>query len=57
MMSLPTLSFQNTGTVPAMNITVIDSIPAGTVFIPDSVTINGFLKQEQIHHQEFHLEL
>ncbi|MGR5913553.1 DUF11 domain-containing protein [Bacillus pacificus] len=36
-----TLSFQNTGTVPATNITVIDSIPAGTVFIPDSVTING----------------
>ncbi|PGT61686.1 hypothetical protein COD86_02090 [Bacillus cereus] len=36
-----TLSFQNTGTVPATNITVIDSIPAGTVFVPDSVTING----------------
>ncbi|HDR8024346.1 TPA: DUF11 domain-containing protein, partial [Bacillus cereus] len=36
-----TLSFQNTGTVPATNITVMDSIPAGTTFVPDSVTING----------------
>lgn len=36
-----TLSFQNNGTVPATNVTVIDSIPPGTVFVPDSVTING----------------
>ncbi len=36
-----TLSFQNTGTVPATDVTVIDSIPPGTVFVPDSVTING----------------
>ncbi|MGN4558376.1 DUF7507 domain-containing protein [Bacillus cereus group sp. MYBK5-2] len=36
-----TLSFQNVGTVPATNITITDSIPAGTTFIPNSVTING----------------
>ncbi|MED2183241.1 hypothetical protein [Bacillus wiedmannii] len=36
-----TLSFQNNGTVPATDVTVIDSIPPGTVFVPDSVTING----------------
>ncbi|EEM70639.1 hypothetical protein bthur0009_33920 [Bacillus thuringiensis serovar andalousiensis BGSC 4AW1] len=36
-----TLSFQNVGTVPATNVTITDSIPAGTTFIPDSVTING----------------
>ncbi|EEM46784.1 hypothetical protein bthur0005_33210 [Bacillus thuringiensis serovar pakistani str. T13001] len=35
-----TLSFQNVGTVPATNVTITDSIPAGTTFIPDSVTIN-----------------
>lgn len=36
-----TLSFQNVGTVSATNVTITDSIPAGTTFIPDSVTING----------------
>ncbi len=36
-----TISLQNTGTVPATNVLVTDPIPAGTTFIPNSVTING----------------
>ena len=35
-----TISLQNTGTVPATNVLVTDPIPAGTTFIPNSVTIN-----------------
>lgn len=35
---------KNTGNVDAINITFTDSIPAGTTFVPDSVTINGVLQ-------------
>ncbi|WP_144529721.1 DUF11 domain-containing protein, partial [Bacillus mobilis] len=35
---------KNTGSVDAINITFTDSIPAGTTFVPDSVTINGVLQ-------------
>ncbi|PFI22784.1 DUF7507 domain-containing protein [Bacillus cereus] len=35
---------KNTGNVDAINIIFIDSIPAGTTFVPDSVTINGVLQ-------------
>ncbi|MCC2454580.1 DUF11 domain-containing protein [Bacillus cereus] len=36
-----TLSFQNTGNVPATNVVITDPIPDGTTFIPNSVTVNG----------------
>ncbi|TKI94099.1 DUF11 domain-containing protein, partial [Bacillus wiedmannii] len=36
-----TISLQNTGTIPANNIVVTDTIPVGTSFIQDSVTINN----------------
>ncbi|XBB51787.1 hypothetical protein WMZ06_17865, partial [Bacillus sp. SW7] len=36
-----TIPLQNIGTVPATNVLVTDPIPAGTTFIPNSVTING----------------
>ncbi|MED0996910.1 cell surface protein [Bacillus mobilis] len=35
---------KNTGNVDAINIIFTDSIPAGTTFVPDSVTINGVLQ-------------
>lgn len=35
---------QNIGNVDAINIIFTDSIPAGTTFVPDSVTINGVLQ-------------
>lgn len=35
---------KNTGNVDAINIISTDSIPAGTTFVPDSVTINGVLQ-------------
>ncbi|WP_249685269.1 DUF11 domain-containing protein, partial [Bacillus velezensis] len=35
------ITFRNGGTVSATNVTLIDSTPSGTTFIPDSVTING----------------
>ncbi|MGH0460006.1 cell surface protein, partial [Bacillus paranthracis] len=37
---------KNTGNVDAINITFTDSIPAGTTFVPDSVTINGVLQPD-----------
>ncbi|CAM4234089.1 DUF7927 domain-containing protein, partial [Bacillus mobilis] len=36
-----TITFQNEGTIPVTNISVTDSLPAGTSFIPNSVTINN----------------
>ncbi|HDX9491066.1 DUF11 domain-containing protein [Bacillus thuringiensis] len=36
---------KNTGNVDAININFTDSIPSGTTFVPDSVTINGVLQQ------------
>ncbi|MGR0327445.1 cell surface protein [Bacillus cereus] len=35
---------KNIGNVDAINIVFTDSIPAGTTFVPDSVTINGVLQ-------------
>ncbi|PFC46826.1 cell surface protein [Bacillus thuringiensis] len=35
---------KNTGNVDAININFTDSIPSGTTFVPDSVTINGVLQ-------------
>lgn len=35
---------KNIGNVDAININFTDSIPAGTTFVPDSVTINGILQ-------------
>ncbi len=35
---------KNIGNVDAININFTDSIPAGTTFVPDSVTINGVLQ-------------
>ncbi|MBM6644688.1 DUF11 domain-containing protein [Bacillus sp. RIT 809] len=35
---------KNIGNVDAINIIFTDSIPAGTTFVPDSVTINGILQ-------------
>ncbi|WP_226546373.1 DUF11 domain-containing protein [Bacillus thuringiensis] len=35
---------KNTGNVDAINIIFTDSIPPGTTFVPDSVTINGVLQ-------------
>ncbi|MDT3495899.1 cell surface protein, partial [Bacillus toyonensis] len=35
---------KNNGNVDAINIIFTDSIPAGTTFVPDSVTINGVLQ-------------
>ncbi|MED0938146.1 cell surface protein [Bacillus mobilis] len=35
---------KNTGNVDAINIIFTDSIPVGTTFVPDSVTINGVLQ-------------
>ncbi|HDR8067739.1 TPA: DUF11 domain-containing protein [Bacillus cereus] len=35
---------KNTGNVDAINIIFTDSIPTGTTFVPDSVTINGALQ-------------
>lgn len=35
---------KNIGNVDAINITFTDAIPAGTTFVPDSVTINGVLQ-------------
>lgn len=36
-----TVTFQNEGTIPITNISVTDSLPTGTSFIPNSVTINN----------------
>ena len=36
-----TIVVQNTGTLPAQNVTFTDPIPAGTTFVPNSVTVNG----------------
>ncbi|WDL90628.1 DUF11 domain-containing protein [Bacillus sp. HNR-4] len=36
-----TITFQNEGTIPVTDISVTDSLPAGTSFIPNSVTINN----------------
>ena len=36
-----TISLQNTGTIPANHILVTDTIPIGTSFIQNSVTINN----------------
>ena len=36
-----TITFQNEGTIPVTDISVTDSLPAGTSFIPKSVTINN----------------
>ncbi len=40
-----TILIQNTGTVPATNIVFQDPIPSGTVFVANSVTINGVVQQ------------
>ncbi|HDR5260234.1 TPA: DUF11 domain-containing protein, partial [Bacillus anthracis] len=32
---------QNTGTLPAQNVTFTDPLPAGTTFVPNSVTVDG----------------
>ncbi len=37
---------KNIGNVDAINIIFTDSIPAGTTFVPDSVTINGVLQPD-----------
>ncbi|MEC1980268.1 cell surface protein [Bacillus cereus] len=37
---------KNIGNVDAININFTDSIPAGTTFVPDSVTINGVLQPD-----------
>ncbi len=37
---------KNIGNVDALNIIFTDSIPAGTTFVPDSVTINGVLQPD-----------
>ncbi|GMR65362.1 hypothetical protein BAC7755_20320 [Bacillus sp. MN7755] len=37
---------KNSGNVDAINIIFTDSIPAGTTFVPDSVTINGVLQPD-----------
>ncbi|PFY99319.1 DUF7507 domain-containing protein [Bacillus wiedmannii] len=37
---------KNNGNVDAINITFTDAIPAGTTFVPDSVTINGVLQPD-----------
>ncbi|MBJ8205789.1 DUF11 domain-containing protein, partial [Bacillus cereus] len=36
-----TITLQNTGNIPATNVIVTDPIPAGTTFVPNSVTIYG----------------
>lgn len=36
-----TIVVQNTGTLPAQNVTFTDPIPAGTTFVPNSVTVDG----------------
>ncbi|MEG2810939.1 MAG: DUF3794 domain-containing protein [Clostridium sp.] len=36
-----TLTITNTGNVDAENVTLIDSIPSGTTFVPGSVTVGG----------------
>lgn len=36
-----TVFMQNTGNVTALNVVLIDTIPSGTLFIPNSVSING----------------
>lgn len=36
-----TLTLSNKGTVPGNNVTILDTIPAGTTLIPGSVTVNG----------------
>lgn len=48
-----TITFRNGGTVPATNVTLIDSTPSGTTFIPDSVTINGVTSPDQTQHLVF----
>lgn len=36
-----TIVVQNTGTLPAQNVTFTDPLPAGTTFVPNSVTVDG----------------
>nr|MBT3133246.1 DUF11 domain-containing protein [Streptococcus vestibularis] len=36
-----TVTFTNNGTVPATNVVVTDPTPNGTIFVPNSVTIDG----------------
>lgn len=47
-----TIVVQNTGTLPAQNVTFTDPIPAGTTFVPNSVTVNG-TQQPAILQLEF----
>ena len=36
-----TINIPNTGSTTALNVFFIDTIPSGTIFVPDSVSING----------------
>ncbi|ALC35656.1 hypothetical protein AB893_18085 [Bacillus anthracis] len=36
-----TIVVQNTGTLPAQNVTFTDPLPAGTTFVPNNVTVDG----------------
>ena len=47
---------KNIGNVDAININFTDSIPAGTTFVPDSVTINGVLQPGVNPETEYRLE-